>query len=361
MNKIIDLHCDTIQEIQAGVNFRESAASSHIDLNRLKKGNVGVMTFACFISSILPQKKAFSEVNKLLDLITEIAEQNSEEITFTETADEIEKIINSDKIGILAAVENGHAIENNLDNLEKLRMRGVRYMTLTHSKNLSWAASSGEKSCDFEGLTNFGEKVISAMNDMGVVIDVSHVHESTFWDVARLSNRPFIASHSNASSVCPIARNLTDDQIKAIADSGGMVGINFFPGFLDIKYWDELLNRCGELFEIFDEIEKKHINNPVQKMSEMRKWSAELKNKMADQIVKSDKIIEHIDHIIKLVGDDYVGFGSDFDGVPALPANINGCDYYPELINMLEQKGYNNTSIEKISHRNFIRVLSDNE
>ncbi len=359
--KIIDLHCDTITEIQAGINLLEENPSGQINIQRLKDGNVGVQLFACFVSSVLPKNRPWKEVEELINLTFITCDLFKEHLEFVETSQEIESVLKSDKIGIMIAVENGYVIENRLLNLEKLRTLGTRYLTITHSKNLDWAASSGEKKCDFSGLTNFGRKVVNAMNEMGMIIDVSHVHESTFWDIAKISRRPFIASHSNASAICKIPRNLTDDQIKAIANSGGMVGINFFSGFLDESYHSKLVLRCGDLFNLLDEIELKYMNDPVKRHAAMNEFYLELSKRMDDIKVGIEKIADHIEHIVNLVGDDYVGFGSDFDGIPTLPVEISGCDGYRQIIKVLQQRGFSNESLNKITHNNFIRVLKDNE
>jgi len=358
--KIIDLHCDTIWEVQAGKNISNGNPDGHVDIPRLKSGNVGIIVFASFVSSVLSGDNAFHEACELLDLSKQTCDEFSDQLQLVESYSDVEKILKSDKIGIFSAVENGHAINQQLANLEQLRSQGARYMTLTHSQNLEWAASSGEKSCEFEGLTNFGVKVVHAMNELGMIVDVSHVHESTFWDVVHYSKKPFIASHSNTTGVCPIARNLTDDQIKAIADNGGMIGINFFPGFLDFDYENGLKQHCSDLFDALDKIELKYMNDPVMKAKGLRNFYNDLNTRMIDFHVGIEKIIEHIDYIVNLVGDDFVGFGSDFDGVPALPDGMMGCDAYPAIISQLKTK-YSVNSVEKIANKNFLRVLKDNE
>jgi membrane dipeptidase len=263
-------------------------------------------------------------------------------------------------VAIFPAVENGYAIENNLRNLENLRSFGIRYMTLTHARNLKWAASSGEEKSAFEGLTPFGKKVIAAMNEMGIIVDLSHVHESTFWAVLKESKRPPIASHSDAAALCATPRNLTDDQIKAIADKGGMIGINFFPGFLDKQYLTEQTKRCGDLFERFSRIENDYWHDPQSRAAGMHQLGDELLGRMANVTVGPEAILRHINHIIDLVGDDYVGFGSDFDGVPTLPHGISGCDIFPLLIGRMRSDGFSGETIHKISSANFMRVLKAN-
>ena len=359
--KVIDLHCDTIGEIQAGENLLKGSPQAYVDIPRMRSGNAGVVVFASFVSSVLSAENAYLEAVELIDLTKQACYDFSNDLIYVDSYADIENVLNSDKIGILTAIENGHAINNQIQNLEIFRMLGARYMTLTHSKNLDWAVSSGEKSCEFEGLTDFGIKVVHAMNELGMIVDVSHVHESTFWDVVKNSKRPFIASHSNVHHICPTARNLTDDQIKAIADSGGMIGINFFPGFLDIDYLNSLELHCSDLFNAFDEIELKYINDPVEKNKGLHNFYSDLQKRMTDTQVGIEKILDHIEYIVNLVGDDFVGFGSDFDGIPSLPNEISGFDSYTIIIKQLQSKLQSHSSVEKIVYKNFLRVLKDNE
>ncbi|MFC2088434.1 dipeptidase [Calditrichota bacterium] len=359
--RIIDLHCDTISEIQAGANILAGNSSGHVDIPRLREGSVGLQVFAHFISSVIAKNQAWDKTKEMIELSLQTFEEFNDYFLKVETAAQVQANFNSDKIGVMLAVENGHAIENSLANLEILRLKGVCYLTLTHSKNLDWAASSGEKKCKFEGLTDFGKKVVHAMNEMGMIIDVSHVHESTFWDVAQNSKKPFIASHSNAAELCPIARNLTDNQIKAIANNGGMIGINFFPGFLDHHYYKQLISTCGDLFNRFDEIELKYIDDPVERKKGMQEFYIVLNKRMENIHVGFEKIVDHIEYIINMVGDDFVGFGSDFDGVPTLPGGISGCDGFKEILKLLEHRNFTKKTIEKIAFRNFVRVLNENE
>jgi membrane dipeptidase len=233
-------------------------------------------------------------------------------------------------------------------------------MTLTHARNLSWAASSGEERCDFEGLTAFGEKVVAAMNEMGIVVDVSHVHETTFRDVVRFSRRPFIASHSDASAICACARNLTDDQIRAVADHGGLVGINFYPGFLDAAYAARQNAELGDLFAAFEKVEREHLDDPVRRVEEGRRLARTLREKMAPARVPLDRIVDHLEHVVRLVGDDFVAFGSDFDGVPDLPDGVADCAAFPRILDRMRERGFSEPSIAKIAGANFRRVLDAN-
>jgi membrane dipeptidase len=358
---VIDLHCDTIGEVKAGGNLLNGIPNGHVDIPRMKSGNAGIIVFASYVSSVLSGEQAHLEAIELLQSTKHICNDLNNHLEFIESYSNANAILTSEKTGLLPAVENGHAINNRIDNVEIFRVLGVRYMTLTHSQNLDWAASSGEKSCEFEGLTDFGVKVVHAMNELGMIVDVSHVHETTFWDVVKHSKKPFIASHSNAHAICPIARNLTDDQIKAIADNGGMIGINFFPGFLDLDYKTGLEEHCSDLFDALDKIELKYMDDPVEKNKGLTIFYNDLNFRMNSFNVGIGKIIEHVEYIVNLVGEDFVGFGSDFDGVPSLPNGISGCDAYPEIINQLQARFQNENIVEKIAYKNFLRVLKDNE
>jgi membrane dipeptidase len=352
---VTDLHCDTILEIQAGTSIRNHNSETHIDIPRLREGRITLQVFACFIPSVYPQELAHQEALYLLDLIQQTCSDNNGDLEHVTEVSQWAQI-NGNRIAVLSAVENGHAIDNDLDKLAALYDHGARYMTLTHSKHLEWAASSGEEFDAEHGLSSFGEQVIREMNNMGMMIDVSHVHETTFWDVIRLSKKPIIASHSNVYNLCPTPRNLTDDQIKAIADNGGIIGINFFPGFLDGEYASYLTEHCGDLFKLLNAIEKQYMNDPVAKTMAMRELSADLNRRLGHIKVSFRSIIDHIEYIINLAGEDCVGFGSDFDGIPSLPYDVNGCDAFGLLLDYLHERGYSRSTIEKIAGENFRRV-----
>jgi membrane dipeptidase len=356
-----DLHCDTVLEIQGGADLVSGNPDGHVDVRRLEEGGVGIQVFAAFVASSRSRGKAFSDALALVDLVDRTCERSGGRLARANTASEARAIAGGGTAtAALAAVENGHAIEEDLRKLETLRRRGVVYMTLTHAKNLGWAASSGEDRCPFAGLTAFGRKVVEAMNDLGMIVDVSHVHETTFWDVAKISRKPFIASHSNTFSLCPVPRNLTDDQVRAVAASGGMIGINFFPGFLDATYakkQDELL---GDMFAALDRIEKQHEEDPPGRMREYRRLAREMRTRMASYRPGLDRVVDHVEHLVSLVGDDHVGFGSDFDGVGDLPDGLEDCARYPALLDRMRERGFSRQSIEKIAAGNFLRVLEAN-
>jgi len=355
---VIDLHCDTVGEALAGKDLVAGNPAGHCDLPRFLAGSVGAQVFACFVSSEVPETHAFGRAMQMIGAVHDLCTRNPASFRLAKHAGDLEGRTPGPPVRILLGVENGHAIESDLGKLRRLREAQVRVLTLTHSKNLSWAASSGEASCAFEGLTDFGEKVVEAMNDLGIVVDVSHVHDTTFWDVIRITRKPIVASHSNARALCDSARNLDDDQIRAIADNGGMIGVNFFPGFLDAEYAADLKRHCSDLFAELDRIERQYMDDPVGKSAALGDFARVLQGRMAAHPVPVARIVDHVDHIVGLVGTDYVGFGSDFDGIPSLPQGVHGCDVYPALLAEMERRGYGEAEIEKIAWGNFLRVLA---
>ena len=346
--KAIDLHCDSVISLMEGKNLRQSVEGVHIDLPRLRTGKVGLQVFAVFIpppnggyeaysgigKPYLGGEKAYDFTGKRIDAI-EAFIRSDDLLTQVETAVELKTCLAGDKTGIMIAIENGQAIEESLENLEKFRRRKIRLMTLVHSQHLSWVESCTGKDVfksdndQSPGLSDFGGKVVDAMNDLGIIPDVSHSSEKAFWDVIKRSKKPIIATHSCAYSLCGAARNLKDDQLKALGDSGGLVGVNFSSGFLSEPF--RLANQHRTAGS------KAAVNLSVS--------------------VPMSIIADHIDYMIKFAGEDCVGLGSDFDGIPAAPEGVTGSDFYPKLEDELKSRGYTDKQIEKIFNANFIRVL----
>jgi membrane dipeptidase len=338
-HKVIDLHCDSVFSLMEGKDLREAVQDVHVDLPSLRKGRVALQVFAAYVAP--ETANAFSYAVERLDAIAAFAASH-EWLAPVETAAEMREILAGEKTGVMAAVENGLAIEGSLEKLEKLRRMKVRIVTLVHSRHLPWIASctGSEPFCgeDEQGLSSFGELVVDAMNDLGIIPDLSHASEAAFWNVIRRSKKPVIASHSCAYGLCAAARNLKDDQLKALGDRGGLVGVNFFSGFLSEAYRLQ-----------FDEIAK---TDPS---------TATLNKEPPGMSVKVPKsiIADHIDYLVKAAGEDCVALGSDFDGVPALPDGVTGSDFYPVLEAELRSCGYSEKRIGKIFNANFLRVLEE--
>ncbi|MDZ7319144.1 MAG: dipeptidase [candidate division KSB1 bacterium] len=352
---ICDLHCDTAAEILAGNNL--TSDRPQVNLPRLKQAKVGIQIFACFISSTIPPNLRFQHALKMISALKNELCHYPDSIDICTDSQQLQAALAAGKIAAILAVENGEAIENDLTNLHQLYDLGVRCMTIIHSHSSQWAISSTDSQPAFNGLSSFGEDVIREMNALGMIIDISHAHPLTVSRVLSISQHPIIASHSCAAALCPIPRNLTDEQIQDLAAAGGMVGINFFPGFLDYAYYQLMVERGGDLFASFDELEKQAGNDPIALAECMHRYSQQFQRMMADQQVTADRIIEHIQHIIQLVGADHVGFGSDFDGVPATPIGIPNCLGFQLLRQKFAAAHYPMPTIEKICYKNFLRIF----
>ena len=340
-HNVIDLHCDSVFSLLSGKDLRQPVPGVHVDLPRLRAGGVGLQVFAAYVPPATGGDKAFAYAAERLDAIDAFA-RSDDLLTPVETAAEAKAAMKAEKTGIMAAVENGLAIENSLEKLGQLRRRKVRIMTLVHSEHLSWAASctgtgqfrpDGMDAANINpGLSPFGEQVIDTMNDLGIIPDLSHSSEAAFWDVVRRSKKPVIASHSCAWSLCAAARNLKDDQLKALGDSGGLVGVNFFSAFLSEPFRVE-----------YDKDTKGGTQAP---------------GTISVKVPKTI-IADHIDYMLNIAGEDCIALGSDFDGIPAAPDGVTGSDFYPVLEAELRARGYTDKRIEKIFSGNFLRVLNE--
>jgi membrane dipeptidase len=357
---VADLHCDTVLELQGGADVAGNPGG-HVDIPRLRRGGVGLQVFAAFVSATLPEGRAFAEANALLDLLDAACEAHPGDLVRARTADEVRRVVGTGATAAVAAVESGHAIEGDLGKLQALARRGVRYMTLTHTPHLPWAASSGDEGEGPGGLTAFGRDVVAAMNDLRVIVDVSHVHERTFWDVVRVARRPFMASHSCASALCPMPRNLTDEQIRAIGESGGVVGVNFFPAFLDPRYLGKRRASMEALFAELETIERETLRDPGRRNAAIRNRSSEARAAMGPPEADLDTLCDHLDHVAEVAGDDAVAFGSDFDGVTDLPVGIGGCEAFPAILARLRGRGWDEVRLRKLAWDNFMRVLEATE
>ena len=262
----------------------------------------------------------------------------------------------------MLGVEGGHMIEDKLANLDNLYARGVRYLTLTWNNSTSWATSAADEttkddSLPHKGLTDLGKQVVQRMNDLGMLIDISHNGEQTFWDVIKHTKKPVIASHSSVWTICQHRRNLKDDQIKAIAENGGVIHLNFYAGFLDSTYERKAIAFTARHKHEVDSLLSKGTQPNYAEMIIMEKYQEEV-NSFRPPL---SLLIDHIDYIVKLVGVDHVGLGSDFDGIEAGPKELNGVQDFPLITKALVERGYNKKDIRKILGGNFLRVFRANQ
>jgi len=352
---LCDMHCDTAFEILAGKSL--AAEDCQVNLPAMKEANVKIQVFACYLS---PMTYKGSRFPMLMDMITAFKkeiEQYSDQIVLCTNSEQVESAIAAGKIAAILAVENGMAMENNVYNLQTIYEAGVRLMTIVHAVSSDWAISSNDKNPAFDGLTQDGVKMIEQMNRLGMIIDISHAHEKTVEQVLKVSAHPIVASHSCAAAICPVPRNLTDNQIKEIASRGGMVGVNFFPGFLNYDYYQALLQNCGDLFDKLDEMERQAQGDPKKISVAFQEYRQEFRQEMGGKSVALDAVIDHVEHIRALAGDDAVGFGSDFDGVPAMPEGMDSVADFKILRERMVERGITGEALEKISYKNFLRVF----
>ena len=293
----------------------------------------------------------------MIDFMDALLEKYPDRISLATTAGEARRIASSGKIAAALGLEGGHIIENSLDELRHYYDRGVRYMTLTWNNTNDWADAAKEETesgTRHGGLTDFGVEVVREMNRLGMIVDVSHVSESTFWDVMEVTDKPVIASHSCVYAINPHYRNLKDDQIEAIAKNGGVIGINFYPAYLDSTY-NRLENEAYERRQAdLDSLREALRGDPAEFYRRRREI---IDGEMGGYGVPITAIADHIDYIVRLVGPDYVGLGSDFDGIPSVPVGMEDASKFPELTRILVERGYSEADIDKILGGNFMRVF----
>ncbi|MGB2675473.1 MAG: dipeptidase [Candidatus Acidiferrum sp.] len=355
---VIDTHDDTTQRLldpKFDLGVRHSDGS--IDIPRMRDGGLSALFFSIWIPSKITGPQAVKQALDQIDAVRETVRKHPHDLVLATTADEIRAAHAQNKIAALLGVEGGHMIGNDLGVLRSFAALGVRYMTLTHTGNTDWADSSTDKP-EHNGLTDFGKDVVREMNRLGVIVDVSHVSDKTFYDVLATSKAPVFASHSSCRALCDAARNMTDDMIRDLAKNGGVIQINYHVGFLSQEYLDfdvahpevrkelgaELKNRCGS-----DEDCKDLHGQDV-----VRDFMRAGKLPRVDWTV----IVDHIDHAVKIAGVDHVGLGSDFDGA-AMPIGMEDASHLPQITEALLQKGYSDSDIRKILGENTLRLLHE--
>ena len=338
---------------------KDLTGKTHIDLARLKEGGVDVQFFSVFCLG--GQINPFDFANRQIDSLEATISRNPDKIVKAVNTDELLKGVEQKKIVAMIGLEGGHMIEDDLGNLDRLFNRGVRYMTLTWNNSTAWATSASDETSNSDlqpkGLNDFGKQVVERMNELGMLVDVSHLGEQSFWDVMKTTTKPIIASHSSVFELCNHRRNLKDDQIKAIAENGGVIQVNFSPKFLDKTF--------KKKSDAFFEKHKDENDSLVNIFKD--EWIVEfhLYRKYIDEANEIRPplsiLIDHIDYIVKLVGINHVGIGSDFDGITITPQQLNDATNFPLITKALLDKGYNINDIDKILGGNVLRVLKANE
>jgi membrane dipeptidase len=353
---LVDTHNDAVTAcIEKKVSLDQDLKGiNHSDLKRFKQGGVDYQLFSIWCDG----KKAnpFEWAMREMDTIDAVAARNPDKIVVAKSWEQIQKTLAEGKIVAQYGVEGGHMIEDDINRLDLFYKRGVRYMTLTWNNSPSWASSHADekdpKYKGHKGLTSFGKQIINRMNKLGIIVDISHVGETTFWDAIKTTTKPVIASHSNAYAICPVSRNLKDAQIKAIGKNGGVISLNFYSAFVDSSY--------SKKSAAFYKEHKKEIDAMVAKGMQKEYVLTTIANKykVQSEAIKPDLevLMKHFDHIVKLIGIDHVGLGSDFDGIDSAPKQLKTVLDYPEFTKALIKRGYKDADIAKVLGGNFLRV-----
>jgi membrane dipeptidase len=357
---VIDTHNDITSAITDrgfDMGVKDASGGTQTDIPRMKEGGLDADFFAIYVAASYARNGG--SARRALDMIDGVYEQarrHPESLEMAFTSDDIRRIHKTGKIASLMGIEGGHAIEDSLSALRQFYRLGVRYMTLTHTNTNNWADSSGDVNNPnvkhHNGLTDFGREVVREMNRLGMMVDISHVSDKTFWDAIETSQAPVIASHSSARALTDVPRNMTDDMLKAVAKKGGVVMVNFGKGFVNTKY----VKPSPETQAKMDEIRNQYSGD----LRTMREKLRELQG--PPPRVPLDMLIEHFVHIAKVAGVDHVGIGSDFDGVGGqLPEGMEDISKLPEITYELLKRGYSDADVKKVLGENFLRTMAEVE
>jgi membrane dipeptidase len=355
---LIDTHDDIPSKTVTGYDIATPNKTGQTDLARMK-GFLGAEFFAVFVDATYVKDN--HSANRTLEMIdtvrTDVILKHPEEFVYATTAADIEKAHKQKKIAALMGIEGGHAIEDSLRLLRDYYALGIRYMTLTHFNTNNWADAQGDHEDasvpKHDGLTPFGKDVVREMNRLGMMVDISHTADKTFYDAIAVSTAPIIASHSSCRAVDTHTRNMTDDMIRALAKNGGTMQINFDCGYLSQRYNDASKPLMAELRPKMMEARK--IADAAERDAAMEKLFMESAAKLSPATLAD--VVEHIDHAVKIGGIDHVGIGTDYDGVGCVPAGLESYDKFPALTRALLEKGYSASDIKKIYGGNLLRVM----
>ncbi|AKQ45498.1 dipeptidase [Rufibacter radiotolerans] len=360
---LVDTHNDVLSQVIFEGHSVETdlTGKAHTDLARLKKGGMDVQIFAVFCDETYGSGRAFAFANQQIDSLEALVRRNPDKLQLVATPAQMRAAVKSGKIASLTGVEGGHMIEDNLDNLNHLYRRGARYLTLTWNNSTSWASSAADetKGTGFngkKGLNDFGKQVVHRMNDLGMLVDLSHVGEQTFWDVIETTTKPVLVSHSCAAALCAHSRNLKDNQLKALAKNGGVIHLNFFSEFLDSSYNQRVKDFTNRHQAEIKALEAKGLTGLQLRAALYRQFPEETRTLNPPLSV----LLDHIDHVVKVAGIDHVGLGSDYDGISSAPTGLEDVSTYPMITKALLERGYKKKDIEKILGGNFIRVWEAN-
>ncbi len=363
---VVDTHIDTpdvLAEKPADLSVR--GATPHFDIPRAREGGLGAAFFSIYVSSAHAESgTAAGRALELIDLVRRVVREHPRDLVLATSTAEIRKARKSGKIAILMGLEGGHALEGSIGAMRELHRAGVRYVTLTHTNTHDWADSSGPfflpdfdpaKSKVHGGLSEHGREMVREMNRVGMIVDVSHVSDDTVADVLETSSAPVMASHSSARALADMPRNLTDDQIRAIAAKGGVVMINFGSTFLDGEVYAGLVADREKAREEYLISQRQHATD---KPAARKAGRAVIDKHYVVRRTTWTKIVDHIDHVIEIGGPAAVGLGSDFDGVKDLPTGMDDVSFLPALTEEMLRRGYSEAQVRGVLGENFLAFFA---
>jgi membrane dipeptidase len=358
---VIDSHDDTTQRLVYDKTFKIDARNTNgnIDIPRMREGGLDALFFSIWVPSDVTGPPAVKKAMDQIDAVREAARLHPNDFLLATTAADVRRAVAERKIAALMGMEGGHMIDDDMRLLRNYAALGVRYLTLTHFKNNNWADASTDKPAH-NGLTAFGKDVVRELNRLGVMVDISHVADKTFYDALAITTAPVIASHSSCRAIANHPRNMTDDMLRALAKNGGVVMINYHAGFLSEEFRVASEKKSGNIVAKMAAMSKKCGGNEActtmegERIDREAMMSGELPN------VGWEKIVEHIDHAVKVAGADHVGLGSDFDGA-TMPIGMEDASKLPKITDALLKKGYSETDVQKILGGNGLRVMEQVE
>ena len=357
---IIDTHADTPQVmLEEGYDLADPTSPYMISIPKMRAGHLGAEFFSIWVDVDWPRQDLIHRALDLIDATNQQVARHPDVLGLAGTADDIERLHREGKIAILLGVEGGHEIQGDLRALDIYYRLGVRYMTLTHTRDDELGDSSGDKP-QWKGLSPLGRQAVARMNQLGMMVDISHVSDSTFYDALTVTKAPVIASHSSCRALCKAPRNMTDDMIRALAKNGGVMDINFYAGFLGQAYHDAFAKIEAQV--------KAEVNEARARYAKQgRRLSYPEEVRIEQRLTKDlpapsyTAIADHIDHAVKVGGIDHVGLGSDFDGIDTPPRGMEDVSKIPALVRELARRGYSEEDLEKILGGNVLRVMRQAE
>jgi membrane dipeptidase len=353
---VLDTHADTTQRLLDGkFDIAERHADGHIDIPRMREGGLNAQFFSIWMSGKTVGATAVKKSLDQIDAVRTMVRTHPKDLVLAVTAEDVRRAHAQGKIAILMGMEGGHMIDNDVAVLRMYSALGVRYMTLSHFFNNDWADSSTDTPAH-NGLTDFGKDVVREMNRVGMLVDISHVADKTFYDALEVSKAPILASHSSSRALDNHPRNMTDEMAKALAAKGGVVQINYERSYLSQEYNDKFKVSAGDISRLEEKFKKECNDNEDCALKKQAQFIQRLVDEGKLPHVRWEKIVDHIDHFVKLVGADHVGLGSDFDGAD-MPEGMESAAGLPKITEALLRRGYSDDDVRKILGGNTLRVM----